>query len=108
MVCFRESFFSMLSDGRSISPMARPYKPFRIEGVQAGSWPAGEERASVRRPRRDEPKSAGLDEQSLARLAQDTASAEFVALRAALSAGAGMHRAADELAAIVNDTARAA
>ncbi len=88
--------------------MARPYKPFRIEGVQTGGRSAGEGSSSARRVGPEPESEAGPLEQGLARLGQDTASPEFIALRAALSAGAGMHRVADELAAIVNDTARAA
>jgi chemotaxis protein CheZ len=79
--------------------MDRGLKPFRIERRSpqgpGGLPPARAAVVPVPRP--------GPDLQRL-----DVDPADLAALRSALSAGTGLSRAADELAAIVNDTARAA
>lgn len=80
--------------------MARGLKPFRIErrpGPGPGHAPPAADPASAATP------AQAPDLQRL-----DVSPTDLVALRSALSAGAGLSRAADELAAIVNDTARAA
>lgn len=81
--------------------MARGLKPFRIER-RPGPGPANT--APHADPTAFAPASpVAPDMQRL-----DVSPSDLVALRSALSAGAGLSRAADELAAIVNDTARAA
>lgn len=77
--------------------MARTLKPFRIERQPV--VPAAE-------PRRAPDAPGAVPGVPLPHL--DFTQADLIALRSALSAGAGLSRAADELAAIVNDTARAA
>jgi chemotaxis protein CheZ len=81
--------------------MPRGLKPFRIEHYP-GPGPALPSKVAEKAAGEAHGPS-GPDAQRL-----DVSPADLVALRSALSAGAGLSRAADELAAIVNDTARAA